>query len=55
MAIFFIGYFFLIFFLLIIIIVIIIVIIIPASKVGNGVILPRAIVIGNHCNYHLQI
>ena len=43
------------FFLLIIIIVIIVIIIILASKVGNGVILSRAIVIGNHCNCHLQI
>ena len=55
MAIFLIGYFILIFFLLIIIIVNIIVIIIPTSKVGNGVILSRATVIGNHCNCHLQI
>ena len=41
------------FFLLLLIVIINIIFI--ASKIGNGVILARAIVSGKHCNCHLQI
>ena len=41
------------FFLLLLIVIINIIFI--ASKIGNGVILTRAIVSGKHCNCHLQI